>query len=312
MKINSSIKGFRQGGLWAKILEKTKQARKTGALLSIQTDYHYVEEAGIRFFVRVLTSLARKDEAGRQQDRQAAGGKRVNPFLPYEDNLFVSDLSESHVAVLNKFNVVDHHLLIITRFFEDQETLLTLKDFEALWKCLAEYPGLGFYNGGAAAGASQPHKHLQVVPLPLAPEGPRIPVEPLFGAGEPGGAPGTVGALPFLHVYHRFGRGTAGSAPAEAERAFTLYAEMLETIGMSTPSPDSQVKQSGPYCLLVTREWMLLVPRSQEFFEGISVNSLGFAGALLVRNAEQLERVKEKGPLTVLKAVSIPKEQASS
>ena len=32
---------------------------------------------------------------------------------------------------------------------------------------LAEFDGLGFYNGGETAGASQPHKHLQIVPLPL-------------------------------------------------------------------------------------------------------------------------------------------------
>ena len=29
---------------------------------------------------------------------------------------------------------------------------------------LAEVEGLAFFNGGTVAGASQPHKHLQVVP----------------------------------------------------------------------------------------------------------------------------------------------------
>ena len=69
--------------------------------------------------------------------------------------------------LLNKYNVVPHHLLIITRHFESQESALTQADFQALWTCLAEYDSLGFYNSGESAGASQPHKHLQTVPLPM-------------------------------------------------------------------------------------------------------------------------------------------------
>jgi ATP adenylyltransferase len=50
---------------------------------------------------------------------------------------------------------------------------------------------------------------------------------------------------------------------------------------------------------------MLLVPRSREFFEGISINSLGYAGALLVRNEEQLEVLKRCGPMTALKNTAL-------
>ena len=64
--------------------------------------------------------------------------------------------------------------------------------------------------------------------------------------------------------------------------------------------------KSAPYCLLVTREWMLLVPRTREFFEGISVNALGFAGALLVRNQEQMKLLKKHGPMTALAHVAMP------
>ena len=117
--------------------------------------------------------------------------------------------------MLNKFNVVEHHLLIVTRHFEHQDTPLTPADWEAWWACLAEYDGLGFYNGGTIAGASQTHKHLQLVPLPLAPSGPRIPLEPLLelpaGAEELGRAPG----LPFSHMLARLDPGGM-SSPARA------------------------------------------------------------------------------------------------
>jgi ATP adenylyltransferase len=65
------------------------------------------------------------------------------------------------------------------------------------------------------------------------------------------------------------------------------------------------IVQSGPYNLLVTREWMLLVPRSAKCFDGISINALGFAGVLLVRNEPQMRRLEELGPMTALRHVAV-------
>ncbi len=282
-------------------MEKSACALASGALFPIPTDYEFIEDEGMLFFVRILSNLDRKDEERNRRDQE--GGK-ASPFLPYDQDLFVADISASHVAVLNKFNVVENHLLIVTREFEDQETLLTHEDFEALCGCLAEYEGLGFYNGGQAAGASQSHKHLQMVPLPLAPEGPRIPVEPLLEEARFKGKLGMVSGLPFLHAFIRFDADVHSVCRAGAEKIFTYYCKMLRHVGMKAPSANRRERQSGPYCLIVTREWMLLVPRSREFFEDISINSLGFAGALLVRNEEQMTILKQRGPMTALKNVA--------
>jgi len=297
MEMKSSIL-FDKGNLWKTIVKTTANALATGALLPIPTDYEFVEDGGVHFFVRILASLVRKDVEKEKQGRDGAG---TNPFLPYEKDLFVADISESHVAVLNKFNVLEHHLLIITREYEDQESLLTLQDFEALCACLDEYEGLGFYNGGVAAGASQPHKHLQLVPLPLAPEGPRIPIEPLLEGARLRGGLGIVPGLPFLHVLAHRNRGAQLTHSAAAKEIFDVYCGMLRHVGLKAPGANGPERQSGPYCLILTREWMLLVPRSGEFFEGISINSLGYAGALLVRNEEQMETIRRYGPMTALK-----------
>lgn len=171
---------------------------------------------------------------------------------------------------------------------------------------MEEYQGLGFYNGGEEAGASQSHKHLQFVPLPLAPEGPQVPVEPLLAEAVFEDDFGTVPAFPFLHVVARTGSEIVKSPAEAAETSFNLYCEMLRRVGMSAPEREGRQRQSGPYCLLVTREWMLLVPRSREFFDSISVNSLGFAGALLVRNKEQMEMLKGRGPMNILLDVALP------
>ncbi len=292
--------------LWQQVVRVTEQALCSGALLPVLTEHEFIEDAGVRFFVRMLSGLHRKDAAKELQKKEAtATGREVNPFLPYEKNLFVADVSGTHVAVLNKFNVVKHHLLIITRDFEEQETLLTPADFQALWSCIAEYPCLGFYNAGEVAGASQRHKHLQIVPLPLAPEGPQVPIEPLLAEAEFKGVLGTAPGFPFLHVFAQAGPRASKTDAVIAEESFQLYCAMLRKLGMTSPDKNGQ-RQSGPYALLVTRDWMLLVPRSREFFAAISVNSLGFAGALLVRNEEQLKRVKDCGPMEVLREVALP------
>ncbi len=296
---------LKKGSLWERIVKTTGQAVAAGALLPIPTDHFFIDDGGVRFFVRVLASLLRKDEARKKQEAESSSGKSANPFLPPERELTVADISDTHIAVLNKFNVMEHHLLIVTRFFEDQDTLLTLRDFEALWTCMAEYNALGFYNGGREAGASQQHKHLQMVPLPLFPEGPLVPIDPLLER-TPGKGICSLPAFPFLHAFVRLDPDLTASPARAAAGTFEIYAEMLSRVGMTAPPRNGTSLQSGPYCLLVTRQWMLLVPRSREHFEDISFNSLAFAGSLFVRNELQLKRLESVGPMNALRAVSLP------
>ena len=67
---------------------------------------------------------------------------------------------------------------------------------------------------------------------------------------------------------------------------------------------DGRDWQSRPYNLLVTRRWMMAVPRARERWDGVSVNALGFAGSLLVRDAGELARLRAAGPMRVLAAVA--------
>lgn len=291
------IKSFEKGTLWHKLIGTTEHAIKSGALRSFPTVHAFIEDGGVRFFVRVLASLREKSMAQTKQD--------VDPFLPPEKDLTVAHITDTHIAVLNKFNVMDHHLLLVTRHFEDQESLLTLMDFEALWLCMAEYDGLGFYNGGREAGASQQHKHLQMVPLPLAPAGPPVPIAPLLPGTGPIATVGTIPAFSFLHSYVRLRPDIVDKPREAAIETFDLYTAMLKRVGMNTPGTSTFTRQSQPYCFIVTREWMLLVPRSREHLEGISLNSLAFAGSFYVRDEKQLYLLRAFGPMNALKAVSI-------
>lgn len=299
-----------RGDLWTRVTQTTEKALRSGALRPIPTEFVFVEHEGVRFLVRVVASLARKRELT-PSTGPGAPDAATNPFLPPDAELFVSDLSETHLCVLNKFNVMEHHLLIVTRRFEHQESLLTLHDFEALWSCMADYDGLGFYNAGTIAGASQPHKHLQLVPLPLAAQGPPTPIEPLLGAasfnGELGAAPG----LPWRHVLARL-RATEGEDPADTARhALRFYRRMLSAVDLWHEERDDEDARPAPYNLLLTRSWMMLIPRSAEFFGPISINALGYAGALLARNEQELALLESRGPMAALRAAAYAPSSAA-
>ncbi|MEC4984321.1 MAG: phosphorylase [Oscillatoria sp. PMC 1068.18] len=286
---------------WNKVTQQTEYALNCGALHSIPTEYELIGDRGINFVVRSVANLVRKDRA--KTEPVPGKQEKKNPFLPYEEDLFVADLSETHLCLLNKFNVVDNHLLIVTREFESQDDLLNFNDFLAIWTVLGEIDGLAFYNGGAIAGASQPHKHLQLIPLPLIAEGEKIPIAPAIAAVDFSDPIGTIPQFEFLHGLLKLDPSCRESPAQAALSSLEGYYSLLRAVNLVEQEVEGD-RLLGGYNLLFTREWMLLIARSQEHFQSISVNSLGFAGSLFVRDEAQRKIVKDSTPLTVLQNVA--------
>ena len=278
-----------------------QRALACGALRPIETAQQKIEDVGIQFIIRWMSSLARK---AFEQPRSTPSAAAVNPFLPFDPNLFVADVSATYVALLNKFNVVTNHLIIATRRFVPQEVLLDSEDLAALSACLAQLDGLGFYNAGAAAGASQPHKHLQMIPLPLESGGASTPIDEALSVMRDRRGILTAPGLPFRHLFTGLENEMFQHPLTAAARMASLYADLLARIGVTHVVREGLHYTSAPWNLLVTRRWMLLVPRLCERFEGVAINALGFAGSLYVRDDIQLETIKRVGPMAALRAVS--------
>ena len=124
---------LKPGTLRESLDKRIRTALDCGALCSMETKQNLVEDSGVRFLVRMVSSLRRKEvdkqrRSVKPQDRK----KRANPFLPPEPELTVADVSATHLAVLNKFNVLDRHLLIVTRRFE--QLLRAPNPFGKPWK----------------------------------------------------------------------------------------------------------------------------------------------------------------------------------
>jgi ATP adenylyltransferase len=151
------------------------------------------------------------------------------------------------------------------------------------------------------AGASQPHRHLQLIPLPLVPAAgaqPPVPVETLFDAAP---AFGRVAGLPFAHAFARL------ADPTDAAEVLDVYHALLAAAGLHVVAREIGACASAPYNLLATRRWMLVVPRSQgRLDDGVSINALGYAGSFFARDAAEEETLRRSGPMAALQCVALP------
>jgi sulfate adenylyltransferase (ADP) / ATP adenylyltransferase len=273
--------------LLAQIDAATARAQAAGALLPLQMTGETVSDGGVDFRVEWLSSLAMKDLAKlpRVGDKAAAD---FNPFLPFEQALHVADLSDTHVAILNKFPGKHGHFLIITRAFIEQTAPLEVNDFRASATALAETGGLFFYNSGSDAGASQRHRHMQIMP------GYTAPIEtvlPKTGSAEAGSAP-----LSFRNTFRRWDLRNARDPAALMGETVAHFYEAFDI------NPNAR-----PYNLAMTNDWFLAVPRVREHSEGLSISGLSVVGLMGLRTPDQIEIVRAHGPMRMLTEVIGPK-----
>ena len=269
---------------WAPALAAAQaHALSTGALAPLSVEGETIVDGGLPFRVEWISSLAMKDLEG--LPRAGDKAKAFNPFLPYERDLWVADISDTHVAILNKFPVWSGHLLLITRAFVDQETPLDIADADALAQALTAMDGFLFYNSGGVAGASQAHRHLQMLP------GYRPAIDTLASGDVASGAP----ALPFAHVLRRLDRTAFENGRANGAELAGLIADACRCAGIV--SVDDRMP---PYNLLITRDWLIVVPRRRETVGGLSLSALSYAGQIGLRTPDQIGLVREMGPIRMM------------
>lgn len=265
-------------------LRCSDRAQDCGALVPLSTELVHSDGWG-PFVVRRLLSRTPK--------HLRSGGPKPNPFLPWDPRLEVQRLGDSHLVLLNKFPVQRGHLLLITQRWQPQAGWLESLDWQALAAVEAKVAGLWFFNSCAAAGASQPHRHLQLLPrqegtssCPLAGEA----LSQLRGEGP---------SWPWAYrLSPRLATGTSAAA-AELEQ---LYLRHARELGLGEPGHDPV--PTHPYNLLLDRDWLLTVRRRQEHWAGFSINALGFAGYLLITEQSDQHWLEQHGPRALLQNVA--------
>ena len=279
---------------WNKALRRSEAARSSSALVPLSTELdHIADPSGITFELRHLTGLPPR--------HLRASGPKPNPFRPWNKELQVSLVRDRHVLILNKYPVQIGHMLLITRDWAPQAGWLTLEDWQSVVHVDNDTTGLWFFNSGPEAGASQPHRHLQL--LPRHQHDQLCPREGWFDGGTMTAAgPSTIDRDVQLQ-HHCFVQPFSGLLP-EPDALCHCYEQLCELAGLG--SPDRSEQPRLPYNLLLSRRWLALIRRRCEGVKGFSVNALGFAGYLLSTDASDRGWLGRVGPESLLRDVVPP------
>lgn len=295
--------------LWQQVQAVTKSALSSGALKSIPT--RCIErqvtlgQNTLRLQIRIVANLARKSRATKDAASQVKKPGDFDPFLPCEPALYVGELTDHYRCLLNKFNVMDHHILMVTTEFAYQREPLNSEDFHAALICLQAQRGLVFFNGGPDAGSSITHKHLQMIPLTETESktGNSYPFEPLFKHLPLTAEGSKQSPLPFPHRVARTSY-PVGKESDEIRHCAELncrnYHEILSELELQNLADGL----APAHNLLMTRDHLWVVPRSQSGYSGLAINALGFAGTILVKDDHQLTQLDQIGCLELLKNVT--------
>ena len=104
--------------------------------------------------------------------------KKVDPFDNPTGDLFLAAVpvqEPTHVLVLNKFPIIQSHFILATKIFKEQTDDLEIADLDVTYACLKAWEEgneakkskslFAFFNSGTHSGASQPHRHIQFLPV---------------------------------------------------------------------------------------------------------------------------------------------------
>ncbi|CAG7924434.1 unnamed protein product [Penicillium olsonii] len=255
-------------------------ARDAGHLVFSQTHLAIINAAGISYQLRYCPALAKKPT--NLTPNHESKSPKPDPFEnPSPDLLIAQFPPEKPVynLILNKFPVIPNHFLLVTKDWQAQTDLLDKGDLEATYECLKAWntgdgsKGLfAFFNSGDDSGASQPHRHLQFLPVEAMRQPGSDSWHPLIDLLQPTSPSPSpkfqhLSGLPFAHFALPLPQNP--SADTLHSIYMTLYkAAAAATRGYAHDQDPEALPSQGPssisYNLAMTRSTMLICPRRQE------------------------------------------------
>lgn len=167
------------------VAKRFTAAEESGHLLFSQTHLTTIHTAGIPYQLRYCPALANKPSGAPNSDKSTTKPK-FDPFQDPSPELLIAQIpreNPTHVLVLNKFPVIPNHFILATKEWKLQTDVLEKEDLDATYSCIKAWGeenktnGTGpkrlfaFFNSGNESGASQPHRHLQFLPVEAMSQG---------------------------------------------------------------------------------------------------------------------------------------------
>lgn len=201
---------------------------------------------------------------------------------------------------LNKFPTLPEHTLLVTDAGPgtvDQAEPFDAGELELFAKFVHEIDAVGFYNSAKEAGASQKHRHVQLVPLDALSGGGGPPpmqaaVDAAYARAGSEAAAGRVLELgPLAATAHGAVVAPEAGGWRDAVALEAAYLALMKHVG------------AGPHNLVLTERFLLAVARSGGASDGVGVNGMAFSGVLLVTSPEASEALERVGPVELLRRV---------
>ena len=272
--------------IWSKALEISRKAIDCGALIPLKTIKYNFNDVNSDYELRFLKSPIPK--------YLIEYGPKRNPFIPWDTRLQILPINDKHTLILNKYPVQIGHMLLITNCWKPQNGWLNEDDFEAILNVDNDTTGLWFFNSSKEAGASQPHRHFQ-----LLPRHPNETICPRYNWFCSLLNNNIVHNSEISHCISIKSRNK--DSKSQANNLFNAYKSMV--VDMNLGDIHAIERPSKPYNLLITSEWIALITRQKDRSNGFSINALGFAGYFLGTKRSDVDALIKFGPERILKEV---------
>ncbi|KAK4208039.1 inositol phospholipid synthesis protein Scs3p [Rhypophila decipiens] len=278
-----------------------------------------------------------------------------DPFDKPQPGLFIADLSPSHFLVLNKFAIVEEHFILATKEFKWQTDLLEEADLAAALGCIRAYhefalsqkdgkdeqkhdareeqqeSGYGelfvFFNCGEHSGASQPHRHLQLLPVERMRDGLEntdttgkrwnVLAESLLDGAD------VARRLPFKTFAERI------HGDVSPKELYALYLKLYQracdaVLGQKEAEEQAAGEAQISYNLAMTRDVLVVMPRLAEGAEikteedavvgKLALNGTVLAGTALVKSQGEWDTLRANPDMVgeLLGGIGVPSSSLQS
>ena len=271
--------------IWSKALETSRKAINCGAVNPLETIRYELNGDCSDFELRFLKSPIPK--------YLIEYGPKRNPFIPWDPRLEIKSINCKHTLILNKYPVQIGHMLLITNCWKPQNGWLDIDDFKAITNVDKDTTGLWFFNSSKEAGASQPHRHFQLLPRHC---GESICPRYEWFCSLLNNKKDHISEISHCISIKRRIEGNDN-----ANDLFSSYRSMAKDMKLGEIDlTDNPLK---PYNLLLTSDWIALITRLTDRSNGFSINALGFAGYFLGTKKANLDILIKYGADAILKDV---------
>lgn len=216
-------------------------------------------------------------------------------------------ISKTHSIVYNKYPVFKDHLLVITRAYENQSIRLTANDLIVTYQTLFAVKGFAFYNSSKVAGASQEHKHLQVLGYENFDNDFFKQIRKSFEHVQLTDKEEYKQVQCWVFeewIYAGIKFRKVGSKDTQEE-----YAEYLKKVYELGMGLLGQYHNTTDYNLVMGEDYLLVVPRSQEKFQGkVSLNGFALIGSLAATSNEKAALMAEANYRDIFNEIIYRKE----